>query len=118
MKNNLGWTTIEQAKQLVMYGLSVRTHDMHWEEDPLKNITTLKNEHNFAIDWYSLGYREGYFVPCWSLGRLIEIAESYQGAKVSYDDHCWLIKQGGIHCIGESLPDVMVEFLKRRKEKE
>ena len=26
MKNILGWTTIEQAKQLVLYGLSVRTN--------------------------------------------------------------------------------------------
>lgn len=118
MKNNLGWTTIEQAKQLVMYGLSVRTHDMHWEEDTWSNEITLINGHSSAIDTFSLGYREGYLIPCWSLGRLIEIAESYQGAKVSYDDHCWLIKQGDIHCIGESLPDVMVELLKRRKEKE
>lgn len=117
MKNILGWTTIEQAQQLVMYGLSVRTHDMHWEEDLLTAKITLKNEHCSAIDTFSLGYRDGYLVPCWSIGRLIEIAESYEGAKVSYDDHSWQIRQGDIHCIGESLPDVMAEFLKRRKEK-
>lgn len=117
MKNILGWTTIEQAKQLVLYGLSVRTHDMYWEEDLLTDKITLKNEHCSAIDCYSLGYRDGYLVPCWSLGRLIELAESYDGAKVSYDDHCWLIRQGDIRCIGETLPDVFIEFLKKRKEK-
>lgn len=105
MKNILGWTTREQAQILVEAGLSRKTADMSiWISESKQYV-------------YGHSPDDSNCIPCWSLGRLIELVESYESAKVSYDDHSWQIRQGDIHCIGESLPDVMAEFLKRRKEK-
>lgn len=105
MKKIIGWTTREQASVLNEAGLSRKTADMSlWISEGKEYI-------------YAHEPDDPNIYACWSLGRLIELAESYEGAKVSYDDHSWQIRQGDIHCIGESLPDVMVEFLKKRKEK-
>lgn len=104
MKNILGWTTRDQAQTLVEAGLSRKTADMSlWISEGKEYI-------------YAQEPDDPNMYACWSLGRLIELAESFDGAKVSYDDHCWQIRQGEIHSIGESLPDVFAEFLKKRKE--
>ena len=114
MKDIKGWTTREESKSLIKAGLAAKAHDMHYYY--ANGIFQLRCTAHLAVKDNLFSYRNGLVIPCWSLGRLIELAESYEGAKVSYDDHCWVIKQRDIRCVGESLPEVMIEFLKRRKE--
>lgn len=74
MENNnerpLGWTTVEEAKQLVDAGLNPDTADMYWAPDagtvvPTPYITKTDNE--TLIPAYKGA------VPCWSLGALIQL---------------------------------------------
>ena len=66
----LGWTTLEEAKQLVEAGLNPDTADMYWAPDagtvvPTPYITKTDNE--TLIPAYKGA------VPCWSLGALIQL---------------------------------------------
>ena len=66
----LGWTTLEEAKQLVEAGLSVETADMFWASDadtviPTPYITKTDNE--TLIPAYKGA------IPCWSLGALLKL---------------------------------------------
>ena len=70
-KNNrpLGWTTVEESKQLVEAGLPVETADMYWAPDadtvvPTSYITKTDNE--TLIPTYKGA------IPCWSLGALLK----------------------------------------------
>lgn len=57
----LGWTTLEEAKQLVKAGLPVETADMHyWLAEGREYVYTGKCSDSNGI-------------PCWSLGALINL---------------------------------------------
>lgn len=114
MKDILGWTTKEQSKQLLKAGIVPKTHDMHWFK--VKGFYDLRCSTHPAVAQNLFAFRSGYVIPCWSLGRLIELMESFDGTKVTYDDGSWTVKQGDIQCVGECLPDVCTEFLSKRKE--
>ena len=68
----LGWTTLEEAKQLIEAGLPVETADMHY--------------FNYGIDYDSNEFKaltfpyvdtphkvRSWAIPCWSLGALIKL---------------------------------------------
>lgn len=66
----LGWTTLEEAKQLVDAGLPVETADMYWALDadtvvPTSYIT--KTDDETLIPAYKGA------IPCWSLGALVQL---------------------------------------------
>lgn len=66
----LGWTTLEEAQQLVKAGLPVETADMYWAPDadtvvPTPYITKTDNE--TLIPAYKGA------IPCWSLGALVSL---------------------------------------------
>ena len=81
----LGWTTLEEAKQLMEAGLDPNTADMYYEkteEEPRWKSITGKDS---AIAMNLFSYRNGYVVPCWSIGALIELFPTdYE----SNDDRC------------------------------
>ena len=64
MKEQLGWTTLEQSKKLVEAGLDPNTADMFY---------TSLNMHKTPWVWNSKPFLHPADVPCWSLGRLIEL---------------------------------------------
>ena len=70
----LGWTTIEQSKQLLEAGLDENTADMYYFLDP----TPAGNIYHLTIIQVAFGvrsipnYSEGD-IPCWSLGKLIDL---------------------------------------------
>ncbi len=87
----LGWTTIEEAKQLVNAGLDPNTADMRYEENnyelldewvaytfggDIKNFDVLKKE-----------FPDSEFYPCWSLGSLIDLMPSKLYTEIGY---CYL----------------------------
>ena len=78
-KNNrpLGWTTVEEAQQLVKTGLPVETADMHY-------LNYSDNEFNALTFPYvdtSPSIRT-WVIPCWSLGALLELIP----AEITYSD--------------------------------
>ena len=84
----LGWTTLEEAKQLVETGLPVETADMFWASDadtvvPTPYITKTDNE--TLIPAYKGA------IPCWSLGALINLLplsfQSKEGFNYEYYLH-------------------------------
>lgn len=68
MNNQLGWTSLDQAKQLIKAGLDTNTADMSYLYD-------WNNSKNFDVpdtivtcDWDD-DYNKN--IPCWTLGALI-----------------------------------------------
>lgn len=61
----LGWTTLEEAQQLVEAGLPVETADMHYlkiiRENDVRYIPELLLDDNECD------------IPCWSLGALVQV---------------------------------------------
>ncbi len=79
----IGWTTLEESRRLVELGLEVKTADMHWKQvadglgEPWVWRAFCGNDVAIVHDLFS--YRQDYVVPCWSLGRLIELLKTYAG---------------------------------------
>lgn len=71
MKNRpVGWTTLEEAQELVRVGLDPGTADMWWAPDADTVIPTpyiTKTDDETLIPAYKGA------VPCWSLGALMEL---------------------------------------------
>ena len=72
MEKQLGWCSIEQSKKLIEAGLDLNTADMF--------ISTLLNKEEYFVNNRKLQQRgtapwleDGTEIPCWSLGRLIEL---------------------------------------------
>lgn len=66
----LGWTTLEESKQLVEMGLPVETADMFWAPDADTVVPTSyinKTEHETLVPAYKGA------MPCWSLGALVPL---------------------------------------------
>jgi len=75
----LGWTTVEEAQQLIEAGLNPDTADMYWAPDagtvvPTPYIT--KTDDETLIPAYKGA------IPCWSLGALLELIP----AEITYSD--------------------------------
>ena len=74
------YTSIEESKKLLELGLSPKTADMHYAARVEGYREKMK-----IIDWDLLvgsdpsiennlfSYREGFIVPCWSVGALLEL---------------------------------------------
>lgn len=82
MNTHFGWTTLEQSKKLVEAGLDPNTADMHYcfeEGEGLEeyDIDEITREHCILDVKGEYAYDEEYMkkhmIPCWSLGRLIEL---------------------------------------------
>lgn len=68
MKQQLGWTTLEQSKKLIEAGLDPNTADMHiidWKTEKEGYFDTALCYSKFEAE------RVRGYLPCWSLGRLI-----------------------------------------------
>ena len=66
------YTSVEQAKKLVELGLKPTTADM-WYDSPDKDYFSPHVGQNVSITRDLFSFREGYVIPCWSLGALIEV---------------------------------------------
>lgn len=68
MKKNLqrNFTTPEQSKRL---GVPANSADCYYDQYQILNFRT---ELDYGYDFFELNFR---FIPCWSVGRLIEILE-------------------------------------------
>ena len=92
---SLGWTTIEEAKQLVEAGLPVETADMYY---------WLAEEREYV---YTGKCSDPNGIPCWSLGALVSMLPLNIPAKNSLSskyDLEFKLYSGYIvaYCIGQS----------------
>lgn len=71
----LGWTTIEESKQLIKAGLSVETADMSytWNFDDSRYDRTTTPAKNWIVPKYAESTKIQQVLPCWSLGALLEL---------------------------------------------
>lgn len=69
----LGWTTVEEAQQLVEAGLPVETADM---------LYTSLDGHTTPWVWASKPGMHPQDIPCWSLGALLKLIP----AEITYSD--------------------------------
>lgn len=98
----IGWTTLEESRRLVELGLDVKTADMHWKQvadglgEPWVWRAICGNDVAIVQDLFS--YRQGYVVPCWSLGRLIELLKPYNGQTW---EACGTLDNGALFRFGE-----------------
>lgn len=68
LQNN--YTTVEQSKmllELLEIGLPANSADCYYDQYQILNF---RNELDYGYDFFGLNFR---FIPCWSVGRLIEI---------------------------------------------
>ena len=71
----LGWTTLEEAQQLVEAGLPVETADMSytWDFDDSRYIITTTPAKNWIVPKYAESTKIKQVLPCWSLGALVQL---------------------------------------------
>lgn len=69
-EQSLGWTTLEQSKKLIEAGLDPNTADMHHIE--VNNGFEEYYDTSLCYSKCDAKHIRGY-LPCWSLGRLIEL---------------------------------------------
>ena len=67
LQNN--FTTPEQSKRLLELGVPANSADCYYDQYQILNF---RNELDYGYDFFGLNFR---FIPCWSVGRLIEILE-------------------------------------------
>ena len=61
------FTTFEQSKRLLELGVPTNSADCYYDQYQILNFRT---ELDYGYDFFELNFR---FIPCWSVGRLIEI---------------------------------------------
>ena len=66
LQNN--FTTPEQSKRLLELGVPANSADCYYDQYKILNFRT---ELDYGYDFFELNFR---FIPCWSVGRLIEIS--------------------------------------------
>ena len=72
LQNN--FTTLEQSKRLLEFGVSADSADCYWRKDKHGNLS-------YVSIIPSGGKLDEMDVPCWSVGRLIEIYEICVGER-------------------------------------
>lgn len=89
----LGWTTLEEAKQLVEAGLPVETADMSYtyDFDDLRYVIETTPAKNWVVPKYAESTKIKQVLPCWSLGALINLLplsfQSKEGFNYEYYLH-------------------------------
>jgi hypothetical protein len=71
----LNFTTPQQAKKLLAIGLPANSADCYWEPVPgfrEYNVPKIRNKHTYRYKDFFKATND-YYVPCWSVARLIEI---------------------------------------------
>jgi len=71
----LGWTTLEESKQLVEAGLPIETADMSykWDFDDSRYVIATTPAKNWRAPKYAESTKIKQVLPCWSLGALINL---------------------------------------------
>ena len=85
------FTTIEQSKRLLELGVPADSADCYWQF----RSDTLAEDWGYrcyigtspAIKDNLFSYRNGYTIPCWSVGRLIEVFETCTSTKFERWSH-------------------------------
>lgn len=67
------YTSIEQSKSLIGHGLKPTTADMMWNSNETQDGWEVADGLDVAVKLELFSYREGYAIPCWSVGRLIDL---------------------------------------------
>lgn len=103
------FTTIEQSKKLLELGIPANSADCYWEQcsDSLTGDWEYKCfvGKSSAIKNNLFSFRNGYTVPCWSLGNLIKIYMSCIGS-IFLDSSRFVEK--------ESLVDVIISIFEQK----
>ena len=78
MKQNnrlLGWTTLEESKQLLESGLPIETADMSYtyDFDDSRYVITVNPAKNWIAPKYAESTKIKQVLPCWSLGALMKL---------------------------------------------
>lgn len=67
----IGWTTIDEAKRLMAANVDLNSADMSFVEGP--SGWTLSTSPSLAVQKKLFSFRQGYELPCWSLGALLDL---------------------------------------------
>lgn len=76
LQNN--FTTPEQSKRLLELGVPANSGDCYYDQYQILNFRT---ELDYGYDFFELNFR---FIPCWSVGRLIELYMKAKGLDFMY----------------------------------
>lgn len=93
------FTTPEQSKRLLELGVPANSADCYYDQYRILNFRT---ELDYGYDFFELNFR---FIPCWSVGRLIEILEIILGSP--WSDHEELGKSTLLERVVRDFEDVV-----------
>lgn len=81
IEKTLGWTTVEQAKRLMENRTDPLSADMCYEKSEKSPADRAEYEivphRSIAIEQNLFSYRNGYTLPCWSMGALIKLVRPW-----------------------------------------
>lgn len=86
----IGWTTVDEARRLVAAQIDPNSADMSYAEGPLGWV--LSTSPSFAVKNNLFSFRQGYDLPCWSLGALLQLLPKQIGM---YGEKYYLIVSEG-----------------------
>ena len=103
------FTTIEQSKKLLELGITANSADCYWEQCSDSLIGDWEYKcfvgKSSSIKNNLFSFRNGYTVPCWSLGNLIKIYISCIGS-IFLDSSRFVEK--------ESLVDIIISIFEQK----
>lgn len=87
---HFGWTSVDQAKRLILSNVNPDSADMSYFK--LGNQYVMRHIPSGAVRYRLFSYREGYELPCWSLGALLNLLPKQIGM---YGEKYYLIVSEG-----------------------
>lgn len=90
LQNN--FTTIEQSKRLLELGIPANSADCYYDQYQIINF---RAEIDYGYDFFGLNFR---FIPCWSVGRLMEVCKICEQKK-DYEQLCDELKYCEDYCV-------------------
>ena len=95
LQNN--FTTPEQSKRLLELGIPADSSDCYYDKDEVE-IDEITQPYIFPFNRKFSNYNDMFYLPCWSVGRLMEICKICEPKK-DYEQLCEELQYSKNYCV-------------------
>ena len=95
LQNN--FTTYEQSKRLLELGVPADSSDFYYDKDEVE-IDEITHPYIFPFNRKFSNYNDMFYLPCWSVGRLMEICKICEPKK-DYEQLCEELQYSKNYCV-------------------
>ena len=95
LQNN--FTTYEQSKRLLELGVPADSADFYYDKDEVE-IDEITHPYILPFNRKFSNYNDIFYLPCWSVGRLMEICKICEPKK-EYEQLCEELQYSKNYCV-------------------